>query len=121
MEDKDDGEVVIAHGHMVDAEPVVDCLAENGLVAQETINPILARSQRDHGGHRTSKNGAPPGLRLRCRGRTPQVRGGAVHACPGQVGQLHHLARLRGSEQEAAEEAEGEEKEVSTSTVERRL
>ena len=119
MEEKGE-EVVIAHGHMVDAEPVVDCLAENGLVAQETINPILARSQRDHGGHRTSKNVAPQGLRLRARGRTPQLRGGAEHECPGQVGQLHHLARLRGSAQEGAEEGEGEEKEVSAGTAEPR-
>ena len=46
MEDKDDGEVVIAHGHMVDAEPVVECLKENDLVDEETRLPLFWREVR---------------------------------------------------------------------------
>ena len=35
--DCDNGEEVIGHGHIVDGEPVVDCLAENGIVALESM------------------------------------------------------------------------------------
>ena len=42
MEEKGE-EVVIAHGHMVDAEPVVECLKENDLVDEETRLPQFWR------------------------------------------------------------------------------
>ena len=43
MEEKGE-EVVIAHGHMVDAEPVVECLKENDLVDEETrLPPIMVK------------------------------------------------------------------------------
>ena len=42
MEEKGE-EVVIAHGHMVDAEPVVECLKENELVDEETRLPQFWR------------------------------------------------------------------------------